>query len=843
MADWPVHVHFYLPVHWLSATDADSYPSISLREVKPGVKGWLVLRAQAACTDTLRGALVSCDQECDKEMPQHLKELLLDSTENVRFIGVDGQQLLHGSIIGSCIPDLLPYAALHTDDAEVEVYVRATDKGKCILDGKKLTVKTSVQWPAQSRWQAALECRQRADTSGETYAESVNWLIHHVFADPDLFGLLLHEADAAGAVWLALAATCKFFHRCHMALCSATVPALRGWEHHPLTPDQVTFLTETLPFKLPGELPSHDAFRDVPVGYGEYQILLSETEWLNDEIMTAYCHLLEDCCYKNCKSVWSVGANNEPCATGAPGVILAMGPGFYHRMSGSYSQSAFYGATRNVRRASAGLRQRNREAGGEMNSLPIWKIGFPINVNQIHWVGVVIVFNAELKIVQINGNDSMQIPFDTDLIGGRVKDWIVWVIANQDNYTIFENLMPIDMTWTVVIVDRGWAAPRQVGDSNNCGVFTLRWLDCFLMERAYDYCVSEMMRERHQMCLQLYHGSMGDVPQPLVHRPWVAGKWKLITWRDQRQLPPPVPLLMESSPLKPHGEHVVPPPVPRAQRLSTGVLPTLATYDPDGRSPVHVQQGRYGWEVVLMQSVNKNQHLTSYDGSWVADDEEAANCWPQTHLNATGPRIIDGLRTPMQGRGMASFINHAAESGANVCFTVVGDQVVACAKDNLAVGTILVANYGTGYDVAMGLARYVWVRNGSLGSRERRPVLGWYWGDGEHPNHTIRVAGRRDLEPLTAVTELVHDSELVVINPLVRSSLQGMPCVLHSLPCSDLDMPRAGRGRGMTASTEPWQYACTSQSRQISWPLLKVGGPWGSKSSLLEGLAVRLLKT
>jgi hypothetical protein len=79
-------------------------------------------------------------------------------------------------------------------------------------------------------------------------------------------------------------------------------------------------------------------------------------------------------------------------------------------------------------------------------------------------------------------------------------------------------------------------------------------------------------------------------------------------------------------------------------------------------SPIH------GTGLFALRRIGVGEHLTHYDGEWisrekaVALDAEGEGGW----LCTTGSRdvVIDGLRHPLPGRGLASFANHAARPNA-----------------------------------------------------------------------------------------------------------------------------------------------------------------------------------
>ena len=104
----------------------------------------------------------------------------------------------------------------------------------------------------------------------------------------------------------------------------------------------------------------------------------------------------------------------------------------------------------------------------------------------------------------------------------------------------------------------------------------------------------------------------------------------------------------------------------------------------------------------------KGDLLTKYDG---VDCSRAQVCsiFPQTHINQTEGLYVDGLRTPVVGRGVGSFVNHSVNANAK-CVRMEGAVVIVATK-GIKVGAEVTINYGTkeceSYKVAMGEARLV----------------------------------------------------------------------------------------------------------------------------------------
>ena len=95
------------------------------------------------------------------------------------------------------------------------------------------------------------------------------------------------------------------------------------------------------------------------------------------------------------------------------------------------------------------------------------------------------------------------------------------------------------------------------------------------------------------------------------------------------------------------------------------------------------------------RNFQKNEILTFYDGEHI-DWKEAHSREPSYIRGlAFGFAAIDGLRTPVIGRGLGSFCNHS--STPNAIFWVRDDVVWIKARQVISSGEEVVVNYGRVY--------------------------------------------------------------------------------------------------------------------------------------------------
>lgn len=96
--------------------------------------------------------------------------------------------------------------------------------------------------------------------------------------------------------------------------------------------------------------------------------------------------------------------------------------------------------------------------------------------------------------------------------------------------------------------------------------------------------------------------------------------------------------------------------------------------------------------------IPKGTLITYYDGERVDWAEAKRRSWSHMRGVAFGHEAIDGLRTPVPGRGAGSFCNHAdARPQQNATFWARDDQVFVKALVDIEPGAEVLVSYGRGY--------------------------------------------------------------------------------------------------------------------------------------------------
>jgi hypothetical protein len=119
---------------------------------------------------------------------------------------------------------------------------------------------------------------------------------------------------------------------------------------------------------------------------------------------------------------------------------------------------------------------------------------------------------------------------------------------------------------------------------------------------------------------------------------------------------------------------------------------TLAKYTKGNEGIASVRwTAQYGYELYAARNIAARTPITIYDGEYVGK-LKSCECWPQTHLHGMHGTIVDGLREPAEGRGMASFCNHSADAKATL--EAVGNFAVLWSKAAIAQGEAICIDYG-----------------------------------------------------------------------------------------------------------------------------------------------------
>jgi SET domain-containing protein len=108
------------------------------------------------------------------------------------------------------------------------------------------------------------------------------------------------------------------------------------------------------------------------------------------------------------------------------------------------------------------------------------------------------------------------------------------------------------------------------------------------------------------------------------------------------------------------------------------------------------QSAIHGHGIFAKCRLRRNVVVTFYDGEridWPEALERSA-----THMRSihTFYEAIDGLRTPLSGRGMGSFANHSSKH-ANAAFHVRNDECFIKLTRDVDADEEILVNYGSGY--------------------------------------------------------------------------------------------------------------------------------------------------
>jgi hypothetical protein len=90
--------------------------------------------------------------------------------------------------------------------------------------------------------------------------------------------------------------------------------------------------------------------------------------------------------------------------------------------------------------------------------------------------------------------------------------------------------------------------------------------------------------------------------------------------------------------------------------------------------------------------ISSGTHITEYAGDSV---KSGSMLLVQTHMTAVEGLVIDGLKEPVHGRGMASFAQHADVGSENAKLVGIGGIVVLVATSPIQPGHEVTINYGS----------------------------------------------------------------------------------------------------------------------------------------------------
>ena len=189
------------------------------------------------------------------------------------------------------------------------------------------------------------------------------------------------------------------------------------------------------PAQQPNCPPDHRvAFANVMVTQHEYQILSSRHLWLNDEIINAYSSMLQ------------IALNKL-----GEGVVLCMTTNFLNCLANGM-RIGLHVRKRLARalQSEPMLPDKLRPSPAERKALQsLTKMFIPINVNENHWVAIVLVFNSSDNSCTINFADSLF--YNTsDMPVRPVEAWI----RNEMNLPEDKRVLPVTHTTFVHVTDR-----------------------------------------------------------------------------------------------------------------------------------------------------------------------------------------------------------------------------------------------------------------------------------------------------------------------------------------------------------------------------------------------------
>ena len=217
----------------------------------------------------------------------------------------------------------------------------------------------------------------------------------------------------------------------------------------------------------------------IPVGRAEYHILASPEIWLNCEIINAYLLMLQS------------DLNKHMLQINKQGTIVCMNTHFYVQCA----KQNFDACTRQLKsRLKLALGGRTRVGAR------LWKMAIPMFVGGNHWVSSVVEFDADTKTCWLNFADSLY-HGAMKMTMLPIQEWLGHLMA--DTHKVLPELDFFDCNYSFMEIDRCHEIPRQVLDYDNCGVFTLRVLECFLQYRMTILVQACWLTGRMLTCIEI----------------------------------------------------------------------------------------------------------------------------------------------------------------------------------------------------------------------------------------------------------------------------------------------------------------------------------------------------